>query len=39
MLTSEGDKRVSGGEVAKCEVTVGYRVLLLSQSLDDLETT
>ena len=39
MLTSEGDKRVSGGEVARCEVTVGYRVLLLSQSLDDLETT
>jgi len=26
-------------EVARCEVTVGYRVLLLSQSLDDLGTT
>jgi len=39
VLTSEDDKRVSGGEVARCEVTVGYRVLLLSQGLDDLGTT
>ena len=39
MLTSKDDKRVSSGEVARCEVTVRYRVLLLSQSLDDLGTT
>ena len=39
VLTSEDDKRVSGGEVARCEVTIGHRVLLLSQSLDDLGTT
>ena len=39
MLTSEDDKRVSGGEVARCEVTVGYQVLLLSQSLGDLGIT
>jgi len=39
VLTSEGNKRVSSGEVAKCEVTIGYQVLLLSQSLDDLGTT
>ena len=39
MLTSEGDKRVSSGEVVRCEVTIGYRVLLLSQSLDNLGTT
>jgi len=39
VLTSEDDKRVSGGEVARCEVTVGYQVLLLSQGLGDLGTT
>jgi len=39
VLTSEDDKRVSDSKVARCEVTVGYRVLLLSQSLDDLGTT
>ena len=39
VLTSEDDKRVSGGEIARCEVTVRYRVLLLLQSLDDLGTT
>jgi len=25
--TSEEDKRVSGGEVIRCEVTIGYQVL------------
>ena len=37
VLTSEDDKRVSGGEVARCEVTVGYRVLLLSLSREDFK--
>jgi len=39
VLTSEDNKRVSGGEVARCEVTVGYWVLMLSLSLDDSRIT
>ena len=37
VLTSEDDKRVSGGEVARCEVTIGDRVLLLSLSREDFK--
>ena len=37
VLTSEDDKRVSDGEVARCEVTIGDRVLLLSLSREDFK--
>ena len=31
---SEEDKRVRSGEAARCEVTIGYRVLMLSKDCD-----
>ena len=39
VLTSEDNKKVSGGEVARYEVTVGDRVLMLLLSLDDSRIT
>jgi len=37
--TSKEDKRVKGSEAAKCEVTIGYQVLMLTLSCKNLEFT
>jgi len=39
VLTSKDDKRVSDGEAARWEVTVGYRVLMLSLSREGSRIT
>jgi len=39
VLTSKGDKRISGSEVARYEITVGDQVLMLTLSHKDLEFT